>query len=946
MNNILIVDDKSENLYLLELMLKGGGFTTVAARNGAEALVSARQALPDLIISDILMPIMDGFTLCRELKKDRKLKNIPFIFYTATYTDPKDEEFALSLGADRFLLKPLDIPEFISTIKEVLKETKKKNIRIIETPSSPEVVILKEYNEALVRKLEDKMVQIEHAEKEVRKYNIALLREIEERKQYAEALRESEIKYRAFFENSMDSILLTSPDGRIFSANPAACSMFGYSEEELIKFGRSAVVDTSDPRLSLMLEERTLTGKAHGELTFIRKNGTRFPAEISSSIFNDHEGLENTSMIIRDITEQKKAEQIIRESEKRFRAIFDQAPIAMALLDLQGYPIISNSPLSKLVGYSNEELTKMRFTDFTLPEDIDKDMNQFSDLIDGKISMYSMEKRYIHKNGNIVWANLFVTMLRDENGMPREIIGMAEDITERKRTEETLRESEAKLDEALKIAKLGTWEYDVDREQFTFNDQFYSLLHTTAEREGGYTMSPMHYANKFLHPDDSAKVGVETQKALETTDPNYYSHLDHRIICADGEIGYISVNIKVVKDIHGRTVKTYGVNQVITDRKRAEEALTYEQNLLKALMDNTTDHIYIKDSENRFIRISKAHANIFGISDPADAIGKTDFDFFTEEHARLAYDAELEIMKTGKPVVDLEEKETWPDGRVTWVSTTKVPLRDINGKVFGTFGVSRDITERNHILEELMIAKEKAEQSDKLKTAFLAQMSHEIRTPLNAIVGNTNFLNDLFGDKMDAEAHDCFDSINLASERMIRTVDLILNAAELQTSGYKPHFVKVDLNNAILSKLYLEYQLSARQKGLKFDYTCKEKETVVTVDEYSVTQIFSNLIDNAIKYTTEGKVEIHLGKNIKGNIFVEVRDTGIGMNDSFLPTMFDPFVQEEQGYSRSYEGNGLGLTLVKKYCDSNHATLEFESRKNIGSTFKVIFHNSHTEVHP
>ena len=945
MNNILIVDDKSENLYLLELMLKGGGFTTVAARNGAEALVSARQALPDLIISDILMPIMDGFTLCRELKKDRKLKNIPFIFYTATYTDPKDEEFALSLGADRFLLKPLDIPEFISTIKEVLKETKKKNIRIIETPSSPEVVILKEYNEALVRKLEDKMVQIEHAEKEVRKYNIALLREIEERKQYAEALRESEIKYRAFFENSMDSILLTSPDGRIFSANPAACSMFGYSEEELIKFGRSAVVDTSDPRLSLMLEERTLTGKAHGELTFIRKNGTRFPAEISSSIFNDHEGLENTSMIIRDITEQKKAEQIIRESEKRFRAIFDQAPIAMALLDLQGYPIISNSPLSKLVGYSNEELTKMRFTDFTLPEDIDKDMNQFSDLIDGKISMYSMEKRYIHKNGNIVWANLFVTMLRDENGMPREIIGMAEDITERKRTEETLRESEAKLDEALKIAKLGTWEYDVDREQFTFNDQFYSLLHTTAEREGGYTMSPMHYANKFLHPDDSAKVGVETQKALETTDPNYYSHLDHRIICADGEIGYISVNIKVVKDIHGRTVKTYGVNQVITDRKRAEEALTYERNLLKALMDNTTDHIYIKDSENRFIRISKAHANIFGISDPADAIGKTDFDFFTEEHARLAYDAELEIMKTGKPVVDLEEKETWPDGRVTWVSTTKVPLRDINGKVFGTFGVSRDITERNHILEELMIAKEKAEQSDKLKTAFLAQMSHEIRTPLNAIVGNTNFLNDLFGDKMDAEAHDCFDSINLASERMIRTVDLILNAAELQTSGYKPHFVKVDLNNAILSKLYLEYQLSARQKGLKFDYTCKEKETVVTVDEYSVTQIFSNLIDNAIKYTTEGKVEIHLGKNIKGNIFVEVRDTGIGMNDSFLPTMFDPFVQEEQGYSRSYEGNGLGLTLVKKYCEFNHATIEVESRKNIGSAFKIIFTNSFTEAH-
>ncbi|MDP3683089.1 MAG: response regulator, partial [Ignavibacteria bacterium] len=173
MNIILIVDDKSENLYLLELMLKEGGYTTVSAKNGAEAIYLARQAIPDMIISDILMPVMDGFTLCRELKKDKKLYNIPFIFYTATYTDPKDEEFALSLGADRFLLKPLDINDFITTIKTVLTENKKENIRKIEAPSGSEVVILKEYNEALVRKLEDKMVQIEHAEKEVRKYNIA-----------------------------------------------------------------------------------------------------------------------------------------------------------------------------------------------------------------------------------------------------------------------------------------------------------------------------------------------------------------------------------------------------------------------------------------------------------------------------------------------------------------------------------------------------------------------------------------------------------------------------------------------------------------------------------------------------------------------------------------------------------------------------------------------------
>jgi len=281
---ILIVDDDNKNLYLLEILLKSEGYEVVTATNGIEALEKLRASLFEGIISDILMPVMDGFRLIRECKEDPSLRQIPFIFYTATYTEKKDEEFGLSLGAIRYIIKPTEPDDLLMQIRDAFLDYKRLFIDYTMQPVPDEETFNREYTRRIGAKLNKK----------------------------AQQLTDTEEKYRLLYENSMDAILISRPDGSIQVANPAACVMFQRTQEELLTGGRALIVDTTDPRLSAALEKRTRTGRFKGELMFIRKDGTRFSAEVSSTIFKDNSGQIRTSMIIRDITSRKQAEEELK----------------------------------------------------------------------------------------------------------------------------------------------------------------------------------------------------------------------------------------------------------------------------------------------------------------------------------------------------------------------------------------------------------------------------------------------------------------------------------------------------------------------------------------------------------------------------------------------------------------------------------------------------------
>jgi two-component system cell cycle sensor histidine kinase/response regulator CckA len=309
MMNVLIVDDQEENRYLLESLLKGHGYAVQSAANGAEALEQLKSGVIDLIISDILMPVMDGFELCRKVKTDEAFRHIPFIVYTATYTGPKDEEFALKIGADRFIVKPCEPDVLMETVQGVAALSKdcKKPVQV----QLQDEEVFKLYNERLVRKLEQKMLELEEESK--------ALRDAEH------ALRISERKYRRLHESMTDGFVYVDMQGHILETNESYRKMLGYPEEELTRLTYRDLTPEKWHAFEEGIVQEQVLLKGYSDVyekEYRKKDGTIFPVELRTFLLcNDAGESEGMWAIVRDISERKKAEQ----TQKTLEAQLHQA---------------------------------------------------------------------------------------------------------------------------------------------------------------------------------------------------------------------------------------------------------------------------------------------------------------------------------------------------------------------------------------------------------------------------------------------------------------------------------------------------------------------------------------------------------------------------------------------------------------------------------------------
>ncbi len=492
MNKILIVDDNLQDLSLLRTLLNRHGYGVTAAANGAEALEKARSERPDMIISDILMPIMDGFTLCREWKRDERLKDVPFLFFSSTYNDPKDEKFALGLGAERFIVKPQDQQVLLGMIEEVISEHKAGRLVAPCEPQRDEAVILKEYNEVLIRKLEDKMVQVEGAKRRL---------ELE----MAERAR-TEVRIKKGFQlesalHRIDTQILEGADTREVMGTaceaivemgyrmcwigqpdperivrPVACKGFtdGYLENIDIRWDDSSegkgptgtAIRTGRPCVIQSIRESPIFGPwrdkaiGHGYLSmgaFPLKSGNGEVIGILD-VYSDREGAFGGEEVGRlgmfanqcsiAVMNARRIE-TLRDANQRLSFYVTRMPLAYIVWNL-GFGVVEWNPAAeRIFGWkANETIGKNAYELIIPKEERPRFEHWWSKLLKGDESSYSLNAN-VRKDGKTITCEWFNALLRDASGNVSGVLSMAHDVTEKA-------ELERHLQTAQRMEAVGT----------------------------------------------------------------------------------------------------------------------------------------------------------------------------------------------------------------------------------------------------------------------------------------------------------------------------------------------------------------------------------------------------------------------------------------------------------------------------------------------------------
>ncbi len=597
--------------------------------------------------------------------------------------------------------------------------------------------------------------------------------DITERRRMEQELVAERDLFQALMDTVPESIYFKDRATRFFRVNRAHAQHLGLDEPAQAvgktdadflptEFARATMaaerrlIDTGEPSIN-KLEELVQGSQTYWLLA------TKMPIVRDGSVT----GLVG---ITRDITALHQAETALAESERRFRATFEQAAVGLALVALDGRFMLVNQRLCAIVGYTAEELLQRGFEEITYAEDVGSDLVLRHDLLAGRLPSVSTEKRCIHKRGLPVWVNRTASLVRDGAGAPAYFVVVVEDISARKAAEEALRRSERK--------------YRLLFEHMTAAFALHEMIYDDAGNPADFRFLEINPAYERITGARAAELIGKTVKQLEPAIEQHLIEVAGHVVLTGDPVSYQRheqqlgrhYDLVLFRPAPGQFAVVF---TDVTERVRAEAALRESEQLLQTLLDAMPDFIYFKDRQSRIIRANQAHASFVGHRDPAQEIGKTDFDFYPREFAQVIYDAEQEIMRTGQPQIGMLEDLAAVAHRPCWLQSTKVPImRD--GRFVGLVGISRDITKLKRAEEILAHQAAVAEDLAQLRSNFVATVSHELRSPLTAIVGYAELLEMQWSRLGDPDRLKMLHHIVASANRQKRLVEELLLLSRLE----------------------------------------------------------------------------------------------------------------------------------------------------------------------
>ena len=661
---ILVVDDNQEARYMLELLMKSNGHEVISAVNGLDALKKLEQTNFDLIISDILMPEMDGFQFCQILKKDDVRKNIPFIFYTATYVDKKDEEFGLNLGADLFLKKPMEPTLLLQEIEKIHEKLKTGKFSPSKIILKREEDLYKLYNERLIKKLEDKIDQLE--------------KEVEHRLRTENELQRSEQRFKVLTENSPVGIFRTDSEGLTTYVNPRWSEISGLSAQEAMGEGWLAAVHPDDrEKLSVTWKQATMDHKISvSEYRFILKDGTIHWVLGQAVPKKDQENnIVGYIGTITDITERKRAEKALHESEMRFSAFMETLPITAFIKTADHTVLYVNSEMKKRFG-ADDWIEKSLFDIF--PQDVAKRLADADNkaLKNG----YSIDVHVLpdSKNRNRIWETH--TFRIDREDQEPYIAGFSLDITDRKQAEKKIKESEMRYRTLFDTA--GDAIFMMKRDRFVTCNESTIQMFGCDDKKDILEHSPWEFSPPF-QPDgqDSKEKALSyINAALEgETQLFYWKHIKKDDTPFDAEV---SLNKLTLED----TDYIQAVVRDITQNKKLENELKDSELRYRTLFENSSEFLFTLDIKGNFTDVNKAAEILTGYT--KSELLKMNFrDYTSKKDQRKLFRAFHGVYQTGEPIHNLLVEAIIKDGSKRYFEISISLLRK-GEEIIGVQGLS------------------------------------------------------------------------------------------------------------------------------------------------------------------------------------------------------------------------------------------------------------------